>query len=252
MSDIVEDFALAAGLGLVVAGFMQRGEASGPVIVGGRSFAFPPLAELSNAVFRFEPTTDARTQIETARAGYTTPRASDDFAGVRALIMRAEAPQGYDQVNGQIAMRHRPEALLGKSLTSMTVGEVLDWQHRIDPFYSTGEAAGAGQIIKETLGSLYKRAGMRRTDLFDVAGQNRLIDQLIREAGGNDWLAGRITAEQFGDRLARTWAGFPVHSRQQGARKIVERGQSYYTAVGSNKATISPGQVIAALTTVSI
>ncbi len=155
-------------------------------------------------------------------------------------IGNAEVAQGvasdYDVVWGGIAKKDRPP----KPLTQMTVAEVLAWQDRIDSRYNS-EAAGAYQILEDTLRGLSVRPNMR----FDVAGQDHCCMLLLRRRGW-DRLESKGAA-WFGDQLAREWASLPVHSDQKGASRPVKRGQSYYAGDGLNKAHVAPETVLAAI-----
>ncbi|WP_226779019.1 D-Ala-D-Ala carboxypeptidase family metallohydrolase [Oceaniglobus trochenteri] len=120
------------------------------------------------------------------------------------LIRSVEAPGGYDQVYGGIA----PQDLPPKPLTQMTVAEVLNWQDRIDGKYNS-EAAGGYQIMEDTLRDLVRSEGLTGGELFDAAMQDRLAIALMRRRGLDDFLAGTISAETFGNNLALEWAGLP-------------------------------------------
>lgn len=157
------------------------------------------------------------------------------------LIGRAEAPQGYNQV--YYGTRLQPP----RPITTMTIGEVLDWQRSSVSAGSKSSAAGRYQFIRKTLSDTYSRAGLSSDSLFNATNQDKLATVLLRLQGLARFKAGSMTAEQFGDKLARRWAGLPVHSRQQGRHRMVNRGQSYYAGDGLNKATISPESVISAL-----
>ncbi|MBL8593621.1 MAG: hypothetical protein JNK01_13125, partial [Devosia sp.] len=52
--------------------------------------------------------------------------------------------------------------------------------------------------------------------------------------GWNQFAARTLSLRDFGNRLAREWASVPVLSRQQGAHRTVERGESYYAGDGLN------------------
>lgn len=166
-----------------------------------------------------------------------------DFAPFNELltfIYRAEngGRIDYDVVYGGIKREHRP----ARPITTMTVGEVLDWQDSIDPLYPS-EAAGALQVMEDTLRGLYRTAGVALTDLFDVGTQDRLAVALLKRRGLDDYLAGRITDEKFANALAREWASLPVVSGPK-------RGRSYYGGDGLNAAHAEVEPFLAAVRTV--
>lgn len=158
-----------------------------------------------------------------------------NLAPLLALIRRAESRGDYNIVWGRIAPRDRPPA----PLVTMTIAEVLAWQDRIDPFYQS-EAAGAYQIMEDTLRGLYRETGLSATDRFDEDNQDRLAVQLLRRRGLDHFLAGDIGATKFANAIAREWASFPVVG---GPRD----GRSYYAGDGLNKALVKPAEVLAAV-----
>ena len=141
----------------------------------------------------------------------------------------------YDVVWGKIRASDRPR----KPLTSMTIGEVLAWQDSIDKQYQS-EAAGRYQIMEDTLRGLWAAAGMRLTDRFDAAGQDRLATELLNRRGLARYLAGALSTEDFANSLAKEWASLPVVS---GPKK----GSSYYAGDGLNRAGVDVEPFLAAV-----
>lgn len=158
-----------------------------------------------------------------------------NLAPLLSFIRKHEAPKGYDQVWGGIRRQHLPP----KPLSTMTVREVLAWQNKIDPLYNS-EAAGAYQVMEDTLRANYAAAGLGLDDLFDVSTQDRFATYLLRHRGLDAYMAGRMTAEAFANSLAKEWASLPVVTpirRAGGGRTwIVPAGASYYAGDGFNKA----------------
>jgi hypothetical protein len=140
----------------------------------------------------------------------------------------------YDIVWGKISREHRPA-----SLRSMTVGQVLAWQDRIDPLYRS-EAAGRYQMMEDTLRGLYAKAGMTLESRFDEDGQDQLAKALLRRRGLDRYLAGKISTETFCNNLAHEWASLPMVS---GPKK----GRSAYDGDGLNKAGVDVAPFIAAV-----
>ncbi|QDL92558.1 hypothetical protein FDP22_12655 [Paroceanicella profunda] len=159
------------------------------------------------------------------------------------LIARHESGGDYDIVFGGVPASARP----GRPITTMTLRDVIAWQVAAVRAGSRSSAAGKYQIIRRTLEATYPRAGMVPTDLFDVAGQDRLGVQLLRGRGWDAWCAGALSDVSFADALSREWASLPVQFAQQGGSRWVERGQSYYAGDGLNKALTSPESVLEAL-----
>ncbi len=140
----------------------------------------------------------------------------------------------YDVVWSGISKKHRP-----LSLQRMTVGEILNWQDSIDPIYRS-EASGRYQIMEDTLRGLYAEAGVKLTDLYDARTQDRLAVQLLKRRGLDRYLAGKMTAEQFANSLAKEWASLPVVT---GAKK----GKSFYAGDGLNASLVDVGPFLAAV-----
>ena len=166
--------------------------------------------------------------------GRTGPRAVAGNNGILDLIGRLEAPQGYNQVyGGSRLMPPRP-------LENMTVAEVMDWQRRSVRAGSRSSAAGRYQIIGSTLQSLVNQGAVGLNDQFDRNTQDNLATVLMERRGLSNYKSGQITAQQFGNNLAKEWASLPV----QTGRKA---GRSYYDGDGLNHALTTPQAVLAAL-----
>lgn len=160
-------------------------------------------------------------------------------APIMALIRKHEsqsavAKQGvesaYDVVWSGIKPADRP-----KKLSAMTVGRVLWWQDLIDSAYQS-EAAGAYQIMEDTLRTL----DVNQAAIFDAATQDALCLQLLDRRGWAKCEAGQLSAESFGNALAREWASLPVIT---GAKK----GRSYYDGDGLNSAHATVDEVLTAI-----
>jgi len=151
------------------------------------------------------------------------------------LIGSVEAPRGYNQVYG--GSRIQPE----RPITTMTVSEVLAWQDRSVSAGSRSSAAGRYQIIRKTLRSLVRQHSVSMGEHFDADAQDRCGMALLERRGYSAYMAGRISAETFGNRLAQEWAGLPVITGPKA-------GRSYYGGDGLNNALTTPSAVLAAIT----
>ena len=143
------------------------------------------------------------------------------------FIKRPESGGDYNIVWARISKADRPK----KPLVTMTIKEVLDWQDSIDKEYNS-EAAGAYQIMEDTLRPLPPFAGLLTSDLFNEKNQDKLATVLLKRRGLDSYVAGRITAEDFANNLAKEWASLPVVS---GPKK----GRSFYAGDGLNKSHVS-------------
>jgi hypothetical protein len=71
---------------------------------------------------------------------------------------------------------------------------------------------------------------------MDQATQDAIGLALMKEAGYDDWKAGKMSDSKFADKLAAIWASLPDKS-----------GKSVYASDGVNKARVSRGEVLALL-----
>lgn len=143
-----------------------------------------------------------------------------------AFIAQPESGGDYNIVWGGIGVKDRPK----KPLTKMTIKEVLNWQESVDSKYRS-EAAGAYQIMEDTLRPLPPAAGLLTSDLFNEANQDALATVLLKRRGLNKYLAGGITVEEFANSLAKEWASLPVVTG-------VKKGRSFYDGDGLNKSHV--------------
>ena len=138
------------------------------------------------------------------------------------LVGELEAPGGYDTV--YYGVRVTPP----RPITTMTVGEVLDWQREAVRGGSVSTAAGRYQIIRPTLQGLVDQGVVSPGTRFDTATQDRLGRHLLHETGYRAGNASPVAA----DRIARVWASLP---RTSGT----DPGRSYYEGIAGNHALIN-------------
>ena len=147
------------------------------------------------------------------------------------LIGRAEGA-GYDTVFG--GSRISPDA----PITTMSVAQLLDWQDRSVAAGSISSAAGRYQVIRGTLRTIVGAGIVTQSDTYSPANQDKLAIYLMQTSGLNRFLSGSLTAEAFGNNLARVWASFPVITGP-GA------GRSFYAGDSAgNKSRIVPSEVL--------
>jgi hypothetical protein len=168
---------------------------------------------------------------------------------ILALIRKYEAdgaigPQGvptaYDVVNWFIPKSYRPKELL----TSYPIREVLDWQAFLIRKGVKSTAAGAYQMLRKTIVSVYND----NLDLiFDVQTQDDGAKVLLMRRGWERCRVGATRPVSFANELAKEWASLPVQWDQKGAHRWVKRGQSYYTGDGLNTADCPPQEVMVAI-----
>lgn len=156
-----------------------------------------------------------------------SPDAQPQVAGILNLIGKAESKNDYNNaVGGRIP-----------NLTTMTLNDVEATQGRMLAEKRESTAVGKYQIIRDTMTGLKKEMGLTGTEVFNEELQDRMAVHLMKQKGLDKFLAGQMAPEQFQAQLATVWAGIPKD----------KTGASHYAGVGSNRATVQPGEVMAAL-----
>lgn len=159
-------------------------------------------------------------QVNVRLSDWRMPREGSTIGRLKALIAFAEAgPKGYDAVH--TSARIRPPA----RPTRMTLGQIKKWIRQTP---GQPHAIGRYQFIPSTLASLMRRARLPETTRFTPAVQDQLADLLLRDAGIEKFLSGKISLTRFMNNLARIWAGLPLTS-----------GKSAYHGLAGNRATIA-------------
>lgn len=125
-----------------------------------------------------------------------------------------------------------------KELTTMTVGQVLDFQKTMKGDGRESTAVGKYQIINSTLKGLIDEMNIPKTAKFDEAMQDRMALALLERRGLSEYKSGKLTPKKFAQNLSKEWASLPKD----------ETGASFYEGVGSNKALVGFDEVIKALT----
>jgi muramidase (phage lysozyme) len=134
---------------------------------------------------------------------------------------------------------------LSKPVTSMTVDEVIAGKSMVD---KRSSATGRYQFMRNTLKSLKADAHLTGSELMTPDLQDRLGFELLKRRGWEQFEAGKLGLTAFVRNLAMEWASIPVLRRTKGAKRIVERGQSYYAGDGLNNSLVTAEQVLAVLT----
>jgi hypothetical protein len=125
-------------------------------------------------------------------------------------------------------------------LTSMTVAEVQEFQsNMISGRGPTGKhettAVGKYQIIAGTLAGLIKNGAIKPGDIFNSSTQDRAAIALLKGRGMDAYIGGKISKDEFANRVAQEWASMPLAS-----------GKGAYDGTGSNKAGGSRAEYLAA------
>jgi hypothetical protein len=142
-----------------------------------------------------------------------------------------EAPDGFGDVFGGVP------ALPSEALEAMTIGEVLDYQRRIQALGTQSSAVGRYQFIHDTLARLVNELGISPDLVFDGEVRTFLARVRMSDCGFYD---PATPSGALGNCLAGTWAALPL---LEGPR----RGQSAYEGDGLNHALVNPATVVAVL-----
>lgn len=166
--------------------------------------------------------------VERARAGRSRVQVGEliNLAGntpvarLKSLIAVAEAgAKGYDAVH--VGAKRK----LPKRPTQMTLAEINAWV-RATP--GQPHAIGRYQIIPSTMKVLIRRSGLSPQTRFSPKVQDAFADLLLKDAGIERFLKGRMSRKKFMNNLAKIWAGLPTSN-----------GKSHYDGYAGNRATIT-------------
>ena len=140
---------------------------------------------------------------------------------------------------GQKEARGQYDMLVGgktkSDLTTMTVADVLKFQGTMIKSGHESTAVGKYQIIRETLNGLVASGVLKPGDIFNSGTQDRAAIALLKQRGMDAYQSGKISVEQFADRVAQEWASMPMAN-----------GKSYYAGKGSNKALVGREEYLSA------
>lgn len=149
------------------------------------------------------------------------------------MLGHAEGPDGYDDI--VLAATSQPP----QPLSTMTVGEVLDYQQKLRDQGSGSTAAGRYQIIRKTLNEFVDRGDVTLDAKFDRHTQDMLARIMMNRCG---FYNPERDITRLGNCLARAWAALPVLSGDL-------EGKSYYDGKNGNEAKVSKDDILAVLDT---
>ncbi len=154
--------------------------------------------------------------------------------GLLDFIARFESGGNYNAVVDRSKNENKPR------LTSMSISEVLSFQHRL----GTRNACGKYQIIRSTLGDTKSKVTLSDSDLFDADTQDKLaLELLMVRRGGKRFLASvgsQSDIQSFALSVAKEWAAMPVLTDTTGHKNVsIQRGESYYKGTAGNTALTS-------------
>jgi muramidase (phage lysozyme) len=141
-------------------------------------------------------------------------------------IGQKEAQGNYNMLVGR---KEKPD------LTSMSVADVMKFQGTMIKNGHETTAVGKYQMLYDTLAGLVRNGVLKPGDMFNSGTQDRAAIALLKEKGMDAYVSGKMSKEQFADRVAKVWASMPLAS-----------GKGAYDGVGSNKAIGSRAEYLAA------
>lgn len=151
------------------------------------------------------------------------------YQGLLNTIARGESGGNYNAYFG------KPDNTSVK-FTSMTVGEVLQWQREYVENGSPSNAVGRYQFIRPTLAGLVEKHEIDKDARFGQQLQDKLAIALLEKRGVHDYMSGDISREQFAHNLSKEWAALP---QVKGDKPKA----SYYAEDGLNKVQISIDEI---------
>lgn len=149
------------------------------------------------------------------------------------LIGRFESGNSY---NAYFRDEQRLGRLPNVNFTRMTVGQVMEWQRGYKARGSRSTAVGYYQFLLDTLDGLVDQSEDIGLDTkFNAETQDKLATMLLKRRGLNQYLSGKISAEEFAHRLSQEWASFPNVIGKNYKNQTVSPNVSYYGGDGLNK-----------------
>lgn len=176
---------------------------------------------------------DFRSSVAEGLTFQPATEAAGDAAGLLDFVGKLESNGNYNAYyqnagNNQIIF------------TSKTVDEVIAWQRDHIAQGNASSAVGRYQIILDTMRTLKKQMGLTGQERFTPELQDKMALALLERRGYSEYRAGKISKEEFVDRLAHEWAAIPMATGSKA-------GKSAYDGDGLNKAGARVEDVLAVL-----
>jgi len=132
---------------------------------------------------------------------------------------------------------------LTKPLSEYTIGEVKAFQSK--PRDANGKlwATGRYQIIPDTLKGLISKSGLKDSDVYNKANQDRLGFQLLlNRTALNNYINGTAqdslaNLQKASLDVAKIWSSVGVPYPVQGSKRAVGKNESYYSGGGDRAST---------------
>jgi hypothetical protein len=143
----------------------------------------------------------------------------DDAAAILGFVSKAEGADFNTLFGGSKVI-----------LEEKTVAEVQQLQ-RAHGKKTGSSATGAYQVMRKTLSDLIDQGVVDPDEPFTEDVQNRIGMALLKRRGYDEWKSGKLTTEEFADRLALEWAALPnsqgksAHEGKMGNKARVPRAE---------------------------
>jgi muramidase (phage lysozyme) len=145
---------------------------------------------------------------------------------------------------------------LTKPLSEYTIAQVMQFQSQ-PRSSANGQlwATGLYQVIPSTLKGIYQKAGLKSTDLYSPANQDKIAVALVMERSNlKKYLTGLVAdtqanLEKAALDVAMVWSSSGVPYNTLGRYQTVNKNQSYYhkSSGGGDKASVKTEKVQEAL-----
>jgi muramidase (phage lysozyme) len=158
-----------------------------------------------------------------------------NYDALLATIAEGESRGNYNAYYGNVA---NAEVIF----TNMTLDEVIQWQLQYVEDGSPSSAVGKYQVIRPTLEDLISEKDLSLEMKFDEQLQDRLAITLIDRRGSQKFARGKLSREDFANRLSQEWAALPNVTGDNPS-------ESYYAGDGLNKSLISVDELLSSIGT---
>lgn len=189
----------------------------------------------------FSPKEEAETNEASTAVGTSPP---GQFKALLDFIGAHESRNNYNAYFRHADNTNNPQ------FTTKTISDVLEWQRGFLNSGSRSSAVGKYQFLRGTLLDLVKGGHAARSDTFNDVIQDKLAIALLERRKLGKFLAGSMSAVEFGVHLAKEWASLPVPRDVKRGNRTVKAGQSYYAGDGLNKALVAVPAFLAAIETI--
>jgi muramidase (phage lysozyme) len=129
-------------------------------------------------------------------------------------------------------------------VSKLTLNGVLALQQRMRDAGSASTACGGYQFLRKTLMATIAQMGLKGTELWDAALQDRMAIHLMKGRGLEMYLTDRMSRDDFCNNLAKEWASLPVVTKIKGQRRMVFPGETYYAGDDLNRALHKPEAIL--------